>query len=166
MDEIPLIYEMANLIHKDLHEDLGVFVERLTLFPEGCFVLGDVGYAISHPYTKNAPPLNTLIHSIPEQATCLYIHDVAILEPFRGCGAASALVSHMNDLALKKGLREMALTSVYGTESFWRRQGFLEDSSVQCPSYGDSCFMTQLVQTSNDQVGGDGIETTCHRGCR
>ena len=94
--DIPFVYQIANHIHQDFYEDISIFYERLALCPEGCFVLEDAtikscpigGYALSHPFTRESPPLNTLLQEIPE-STCWYIHDVALLPSFRGNGATS-----------------------------------------------------------------------------
>jgi len=155
--DIPFVYAIANEIHKELYEDPSIFLERLTLCPEGCFVLEDVtlgsyamgscaigGYAISHPYTRESPPLNTLLHKIPE-STCWYIHDVALLPSFRRNGATSEIVSRMEDIALRQGLHEMPLTSVSGSHMFWNRSGFVADTSTSCSTYRDSFFMVKTI---------------------
>jgi ribosomal protein S18 acetylase RimI-like enzyme len=142
-EDLPLVYSMAEHIHKELHEDMDVFIERLRLFPEGCFVLEDTslcGYLISHPYTQGkSPPLNTLLHSLPHP-DCLYIHDLAILEPYRGKGHAAKMIAW-----LKENVRlPLTLTSVNRSESFWVRQGFAPDPSVHCSGYG-SCIYMKLM---------------------
>lgn len=145
--DIPFVYKIACHLHPELYEDLSIFYERLALCPEGCFVLEEVtigGYAISHPFTRESPPLNTLIKEIPE-ATCWYIHDVAMLPSFRGNGATSAIVSKMEELARSQGLQEMTLTSVSGSHTFWSRLGFVHDSTTPCSTYGDSFFMTKPI---------------------
>ena len=147
--DIPFVYAIANEIHQDLYEDISIFYERLALCPEGCFVLDATikscpigGYVLSHPFTRNSPPLNTLIKEIPV-ATCWYIHDVALLPSFRGNGSTSAIVLRMEDIARSQGLLEMTLTSVNNSHTFWIRLGFKVDPSVSCSTYGESLFMTK-----------------------
>lgn len=139
-EDVPFVYTIANHIHKELHEDMCVFIERLRLCPEGCFVLEDtsiLGYLISHPYTQGkSPPLNTLLHEIVDP-DCWYIHDLAILEPYRGQGDATKILIWLE----KRAKMQMSLTSVSGSESFWLRHGFIPDPSVQCPTYGQSTYM-------------------------
>jgi ribosomal protein S18 acetylase RimI-like enzyme len=155
--DIPFVYAIANEIHKDFYEDISIFLERLTLCPEGCFVLEDDtlgscatgscaigGYAISHPFTRESPPLNTLLHQIHE-ATCWYIHDIALLPSFRGNGATSEMVSQLTELARSRGMREITLTSVNNSHTFWKRLGFVHDLSTSCSTYGDSFFMTKTI---------------------
>lgn len=152
--DIPFVYAIAIHIHKELHEDIDVFIERLALCPEGCFVLEETetesdtktvvcGYLISHPYRLGeSPPLNTLIRMLPV-ADCWYIHDLAILEPYRLQGYASKglslLEEHLN------GLTTMSLTSVSGSEPFWKKHGFVSDPSVHCSSYGLSVYMIKPI---------------------
>lgn len=139
-EDLPFVYTIANHIHKELHEDMAVFIERLRLCPEGCFVLEDTtirGYLISHPFTQGkSPPLNTLLHKIRDP-DCWYIHDLAILEPYRVQGHATKILRWLE----KKVKTTITLTSVSGSESFWLRQGFVPDPSVQCPTYGESAYM-------------------------
>jgi len=143
--DIPFVYQIANEIHQELYEDISIFYERLALCPEGCFVLEEVtigGYVLSHPFTRNSPPLNTLIKEIPV-ATCWYIHDVALLPSFRGNGSTSAIVLRMEEIARSQELQEMTLTSVNNSHTFWSRLGFKVDPSVSCSTYGESLFMTK-----------------------
>lgn len=145
--DIPFVYNIACHLHPEFYEELSIFYERLALCPEGCFVLEDLtigGYAISHPFTRESPPLNTLLHQIPE-STCWYIHDVALLPSFRGNGATSAIVSKMEKVALSRGLHEMTLTSVNNSHTFWNRLGFVHGSTTPCSTYGDSFFMTKTI---------------------
>ena len=145
--DIPLVYKIACHLHPDFYEELSIFYERLALCPEGCFVLEELtigGYAISHPFRRESPPLNTLIKEIPV-ATCWYIHDVALLPSFRGNRATSAIVSKMEELARSQGLQEMTLTSVSGSHTFWNRIGFSVDPSVSCSTYDESLFMAKTL---------------------
>ena len=141
-EDLPVVYTIANHIHNELHEDMCVFIERFSLCPEGCFFLEDTsirGYLISHPFTQGkSPPLNTLLHQIVDP-DCWYIHDLAILEPYRGQGSASKILRW-----LEKRAMPLTLTSVSGSESFWRKQGFVPDLSVQCPTYGECVYMIKL----------------------
>ena len=150
--DIPFVYNIACHLHPDFYEELSIFYERLALCPEGCFVLEEVtigscaigGYAISHPFTRESPPLNTLLHQLTE-STCWYIHDVALLPSFRGNCSTSAIVSRMEEIARSQGLHEMTLTSVSGSHTFWNRLGFVHESTTPCSTYGDSFFMTKTI---------------------
>jgi ribosomal protein S18 acetylase RimI-like enzyme len=141
-EDIPRVYELANQIHT-LYESIDIFVERQRLCPEGCFVLGDcVGYAISHPYTKDSPPLDTLIHKIPDDSTCWYIHDLVISAQYRRQGYASTLLERITYIAKKYNY--LTLTSVNGSELFWKKHGF-EIESISSPTYGSSYYMVKPI---------------------
>lgn len=142
LEDIPTVYLISLFLHS-LYEHSEVFQERMTL-TVGSYVLLHqdriVGYLISHPYTRdNYPDLNTLIHRIPENPDTWYIHDLAILPEFRGRGMVRPILTQVKELALSKGIKEMSLVSVYGTEKFWTKMGF----RLVSVSYGTQ--MTQKI---------------------
>jgi GNAT superfamily N-acetyltransferase len=167
-DEIPVIWrpaaasdvadiqEIGDQIHPGLRERPEVFAERLQLFPEGCFVLARgqrvVGYGLSHPWSLNSiPPLDQLLGSIPHSPDCLLIHDVAVLPPARGHGAAAILIERLAKLAQKLGIPRLALVSVYNTWPLWRRIGFDVVSNralaQKLKSYGQTArYMVRRVE--------------------
>lgn len=84
------------------------------------------GYAISHPALLGAPPrLNSLLSHLPEQAECLYIHDVALLSHTRKMGLGSSLMQHVKKVAIEHKLSMLALVAVGDSGSYWQRQGFV-----------------------------------------
>jgi ribosomal protein S18 acetylase RimI-like enzyme len=144
-EDVSKVYELSTQIH-DLYESIDIFMERKTLCPEGCFVLGDcLGYAISHPYSLGSPPLNTRIHTLSKESDCWYLHDIAILPSYRKRGFVKSLLKEFTLLANKHSKRYLTLTSVNRTDSFWLRQGFEYYPGVQCPSYGESFFMRKTL---------------------
>jgi Acetyltransferase (GNAT) family len=91
------IEKIGDAIHAELLEKPEIFAEKLCLFPEGCFVLVQneiiVGYGFSHPWLLNRiPALNEFLLRLPSTPDCILIHDVAVLQPVRGRGAAGALI--------------------------------------------------------------------------
>ena len=144
-EDIPAVYSLANRVHT-LYESIDIFVERQKLCPEGCFCLETdsiLGYAISHPYTKDSPPLDTLLHKIPDESTCWYIHDIVISPEYRHQGYASTIVERITYIAKQK-YNYLALTSVNGTELFWKKHGF-EIESISSPTYGSSFYMVKPI---------------------
>ncbi|KAL4951506.1 hypothetical protein BDW69DRAFT_169857 [Aspergillus filifer] len=123
---------VADAVHPGLPESSRVFTERVKLYPEGCLVLADTGgqicgYAISHPIRYHQPPaLDTLLGKIVSDANTYYIHDIAILPEFRGGGLAAECVNKLLEVASRSGFQACELVSVYGTEAFWARFGFLK----------------------------------------
>ncbi|KAF2851669.1 hypothetical protein T440DRAFT_507098 [Plenodomus tracheiphilus IPT5] len=129
LHDLNSLMHIANTIHTTLPERPDVFTERILLFPQGCLALIKTstnelgGYIISHPICHRQPPaLDSLLGEIPHDANQYYIHDVAILPEFRGCGAAREGIVRV--LAVGERFDTMALVSVYGMGSFWGRFDF------------------------------------------
>ncbi|MCW2283302.1 ribosomal protein S18 acetylase RimI-like enzyme [Rhodoblastus acidophilus] len=134
--DLQKVNEIATEIHTSLPERPEVFAEKFRLFPKGCLILdsdgGAVGYAISHPWLLNSvPPLDAFLNALPEPAHCLYLHDAAIRPSGRGQSAAKHLAAQLRTIATQENLENLALISVYGTDSLWSRFGF---STVHEPS--------------------------------
>jgi GNAT superfamily N-acetyltransferase len=123
------IQRIGDRIHAELPEKREIFAEKLTLFPEGCFVLVQneiiVGYAFSHPWLLDRiPELNQPLSRLPAKPDCILIHDVAILQQARGRGAAAVLVEIVTKLARERNIANLALVSVYNSYRLWGRFGF------------------------------------------
>jgi N-acetylglutamate synthase-like GNAT family acetyltransferase len=80
--------------------------------------------------------------ALPASPTCLYIHDVVVLEAARGQGAAGVLIDVFEAVARQHELASLALVSVYGTDVFWERYGFQAASDPELAeklkSYGET----------------------------
>lgn len=123
------IQQIANAIHSELPESPEFFAEKLSLFPEGCFVLAMnealLGYGLSHPWLLNSiPKLNGFLLRLPSPADCILIHDVAVLQQARGQRASSILIRLIEGLAKKRDISYLALISVYNSHPHWARFGF------------------------------------------
>jgi GNAT superfamily N-acetyltransferase len=126
--DLPAISTIAARIHPGLPERSDVLAEKMRLYPEGCRVLlADdeiVGYGLAHPWRQHRiPPLDRFLERLPDDADCLYVHDVAVLPDFRG-GAARDYVTAIDNLARTSGIATLALVSVYATRPLWERFGF------------------------------------------
>ncbi|RXH39063.1 GNAT family N-acetyltransferase [Bradyrhizobium zhanjiangense] len=126
--DLAAIGAIAALIHPDLSERPDVFAEKMRLCPDGCRVLaadeGIVGYGLAHPWKQHQiPPLDGFLASLPDDADCLYVHDVAVLPDARG-GVARAYIATIEQLARSMGIAALALVSVYATRPLWERFGF------------------------------------------
>ncbi|WP_246666659.1 GNAT family N-acetyltransferase [Bradyrhizobium guangdongense] len=127
--DLPAIAAIAAQIHPELPERPEVFAEKQRLYPGGCRVLvaGDAvgGYGLAHPWKLNRiPPLDDFLRDLPDDADCLYVHDVVVLPKFRGRRIAGAYVTDIAALARAADINSLALVSVYGTQSMWERFGF------------------------------------------
>ena len=150
------VVAIADAIHPGLPERREVLDEKRRLCPAGCRVLIDgagaiVGYALAHPHRLGeVPHLDRLLGALDPAADCLYLHDVAVMAPARGHGAAEALIAHLRDLARRMGLSRLACTSVYGTTRLWSRHGFVVEDTPALRSalepYGDTArYMVAIV---------------------
>lgn len=99
------------------------FESKLRGYPDGCFVAdldGIVGYMISFPYLVGQPyPIDSMYRPV-QGPDCYYIHDVCVMEEFRGNGIAHQLVAQ----ALAKPWTVFGLVAVMRSSKFWRKFGF------------------------------------------
>jgi GNAT superfamily N-acetyltransferase len=145
--DLPAISAIAARIHLDLPERPEIFAEKMRLYPDGCRVLvaddDIVGYGLSHPWKQHRiPTLDGFLGRLPDDADCLYVHDVAVLPDRRG-GAARVYVATIEDLARSTGIATLALVSVYATRPLWERFGFRPVTAnaelrAKLKSYGES----------------------------
>jgi GNAT superfamily N-acetyltransferase len=145
--DLAAISVIAARIHPDLSESVDVFAEKVRLYPEGCRVLVTddeiFGYGLSHPWKRHLiPPLDGFLERLPDEADCLYVHDVAVLPDRRG-GAARAYLATIESLARSTGIATLALVSVYATRPLWERLGFQPvmanaELTAKLKSYGES----------------------------
>ncbi|MBL8690526.1 MAG: GNAT family N-acetyltransferase [Rhodospirillaceae bacterium] len=148
LQEIKALSERA---HPGLPEDIGVFAERLRLYPDGVLVCreGDrlEGYAISHPWRRDsAPSLNASIGAIPEDADTYYIHDFALDASARGHGLGSRGIAILKAHARKAGFRTINLVAVNASGGFWESHGFrprhIDSLARKLATYGtDATYM-------------------------
>ncbi len=101
-DDAETISAIEHRVHTLAHERVEVFREKIALFGPGCRVLlmggRVVGYGLAYPWrSDDVPPLDHLLSTIPPDADCLFLHDVAILPEARAfwcvpglCGSAVA----------------------------------------------------------------------------
>lgn len=155
------LLRVAERIHPSLPESADVFAERIKLFPSGCLALVDpatgslVGYAISHLIKYRQPPdLDAMLGQITDEADQYYVHDVAILPEYQGCGYAREGIEKL--FANAQGFDMMCLVSVYGTAGFWGKYGFeaVEGDAAlkeKVKGYGDDAV---YLERKNERSGG------------
>ncbi|PRD43975.1 GNAT family N-acetyltransferase [Phyllobacterium phragmitis] len=156
-EDIPRVSAIAAAIHTDFFEDDAVYIERLSLYPAGCFVLegagGVTGYGVSHPWMRgHVPKLNTLLGTIPPDAGTCYLHDIALMPEARSGGLAGRIVTMMAEQAMRDGFGSMSLVAVNGSSGFWRKQGFsivdVPELAPKLLSYSDDArYMVRTLST-------------------
>jgi GNAT superfamily N-acetyltransferase len=150
--DLPDVERISAIVHPRYREREEVPAERLRLFPAGCLIAtrdgATIGYAVAHPaITAHPPALDTLLGALPDDANCLYIHDLALLPEARGLRLGVAAIELLTDVARTHGLPRLALTAVNDSVEFWSRQGFsLAGIAETLASYGDdAAYMTRTL---------------------
>lgn len=157
------VIRIARLAFPDHFEDRSCFAERLDLYPRGCFTLelaGEIaGYLIAYPWTTgSAPPLNSLIHALPQDADLIYLHDLALHSEARGQGLTSAMIDRLAAQASDDGWNAIALVAVNRAASFWSKMGFevVEDPAMaaKLASYGtEAAYMRRATPARSTPSG-------------
>jgi len=137
-DDLDAVMAVAAVVHAGFYERREVFAERLSLYPQGCWIAQEpgvsatvLGYAFLHPARLGQPPaLDSLLHEIDAQADCLYLHDVALLPAARGAGLGRSLLQRLQALMALDGFTHAALVAVHGSAPYWRSGGFEALSDV------------------------------------
>ncbi|MBU0725190.1 MAG: GNAT family N-acetyltransferase [Alphaproteobacteria bacterium] len=148
--DLPAVLAVAEIVHPLYPESPAVAIERLALYPAGCLVAerggGLLGYAVSHPGVLGRPPaLDVLLGTLPGEADCLYLHDIALLPEAHGKGHGKALVARLAALARKEGFARLALTAVNNSAGYWARHGFQ-------PYAGDAALAAKLASYGEDAL--------------
>ena len=150
-DDLPLLVELADTIHRDYPESPEALASRLRLFPDGCFLAeGGLGYCLSHPGTIGQPPeLDSVLTALPARPDCLYLHDLALLPEARSQRLGEAIVALLEKVAHTRGLDHLALTAVSNSWGFWERQGFERRICPALASYGAAAvYMVKALSTA------------------
>ena len=129
--DLDAVSAIAAVGFPDHFEGRDCFENRLALNPAGCFVLADerglpLGYLVAYPWTRDAAPaLNTLIDAIPDDASVLYLHDLALHPDARGGGWSRPIVERLAQDARAAGWPALTLVAVNDAAPFWERHGFV-----------------------------------------
>jgi len=152
--DLPVVEAIAETVHPDFPEDPAVFSERQRLYAEGARLLElngvPAGYILSHPWRSGSmPKLNSLLGVIPADADVYYFHDLALLNPARGTGAAALIVGDMLRHARAQGFAHACLVSVNGSQEFWHKHGF---RAVEAPGISEALASYEGVATYMSKV--------------
>jgi GNAT superfamily N-acetyltransferase len=138
--DLDVVADIAAVGFPDHFEGRDCFENRLALNPGGCFVLAGndgapQGYLVAYPWTANAAPaLNTLIATIPDDASVMYLHDLAFDPAVRGGGWSRPIVERLAQEARAAGWPALTLVAVNDAAPFWQRHGF---AVVEAPGMAD-----------------------------
>ena len=154
--DLDAVTEIAGVSFPDHFEGRDCFANRLALNPAGCFVLSGEdgvpkGYLVAYPWRANdAPALNTLIAAVPDDATVMYLHDLALHPDARGGGWSRPIVERLAGEAKAAGWPALALVAVNDAAPFWERLGFTavetREMAAKLASYGaDARYMLRRL---------------------
>lgn len=138
--DLDAVADIAAVGFPDHFEGRDCFENRLALNPSGCFILSGeggppLGYLFAYPWTADAAPaLDTLIARIPDDASVMYLHDLALDPRVRGGGWSRPIVERLAADAGAAGWRTLALVAVNDAAPFWERHGF---KVVDAPGMAD-----------------------------
>jgi GNAT superfamily N-acetyltransferase len=150
------IFNIQKSTYKDFAETNEAVKSRLDLSVKTCFVARVknemAGYLLSHPWKVNLiPALNTVLDSIPLNADCFYIHDLAILKKNRKAGIGEVLIKKGIDCAIRLGFIRINLVAINDyAKKFYKTLGFKvkrithKDSITDLIAYGESAEYMQL----------------------
>ena len=151
------IEQIQEVAYRDgLAEDIDILKIKAEVSPETCFVCLDdeqvLGYVLAHPWESDHPPcINQDISDreevvSAEDASTLYIHDLAISPQARGEGVAQALIENLLEQAQSLDINKVSLVAVQGMSGFWSKYGFKSIKSNSTKSYGDDAqFMVNQL---------------------
>lgn len=155
VDDLDAVVAIASIGFPDHPEDRDCFASRLCVFPDGCFILdgegGVKGYLISYPWTADsAPVLNRRIAALPDDASVLYLHDLALHPDVRGEGWSRSAMEAVLAVAARGDWPAVALVAVNEAVGFWQGHGFevrqTPAMAAKLASYGaDARYMVRPV---------------------
>ncbi len=137
-----------------LYESRATFAEKLALSPRTCWVslYGDAqvaAYLFAFPWLQfQSVALDTLLVRLPDAPDCLYMHDMAIDQDYRGCGIGQALTHTALQCAVQHGFHRVMLTAVQRSMGYWARFGFkpTEGTDAALKTYGtEACLMLAAI---------------------
>src|SRR4051794_31123331 len=103
--------------HLELLERPESILSKMRLFPRGAmgFFDSDVlaAYVFCHPWQfGEVVPIDAVLQSLPINADCVYIHDLAVGSSYRGKGIAKSLLGAVFALGENLGITNYMLVAV------------------------------------------------------
>lgn len=157
-DDLPGVLALQAAAYADAGfapEGAAVYLDRMALAPDFCLVADAcdgalAGYLVSHPWHEGVPPpLDTGLGSLPDLASCWYLHDCVVAAAAQGSGLAARLHAAGREVALAHRLRTGALVAVQGAAAYWRGKGYVPRTLPGLPErlakYGDGAVYMACV---------------------
>ena len=131
VDDLPGLLDVQRACYGDDYvESAEVFARRLASPAQWSLVLEDDGRVCAYlaaygSLLGKVTPLHGDFEAVPQPDT-LYLHDMAVLPQLVGRGLARALLGPLWQHATARGLRQSALVSVQGSQTYWERHGYAQ----------------------------------------
>ncbi|MCD8520695.1 MAG: GNAT family N-acetyltransferase [Saccharospirillaceae bacterium] len=137
-------------------ERADAFINKLQQAPDCAFVTETesgklLAYLFALPIRTEQPPaLDADDFIVPQQADCLYLHDLAIDPSARGLGLSAPLLEAFFNTAKARRFTQASLIAVQNSVPFWQRYGFhnrhplSQDAELQAriSVYGEAAYLT------------------------
>ena len=121
------------------HESSDSFAAKLEVGDGTCFGVDDVNcdlaaYLVALPcHPGFVMPLDAAPSGTPSlaDATCLYVHDLAVAADHRGHRLGDLLWEALRDVARDHGIDRVELVSVQNSVAWWEARGFTASGSAE-----------------------------------
>ncbi len=161
--DLPAVMRIQRAAYGDAYqESAAVLGRKLELAPDGCWLAERGGepaaYVFAHPWRADAPPpLHAPLAALPDQADCVFMHDLAVAPSARGGGVAAGLLRGVAGWASRQGARSLNLVALADAAAFWARHGFtpVPGGEDLAAGYGaGALFMRRAVHTPGASTHG------------
>lgn len=124
-------------------ESSEAIAQRFNVSPETAWVAelhGDVcAYLVCYwSRVGKINPLNAQFQR-SDDANCLYLHDLALLNSVQGFGIAKLLINVAEECAKDRAVSAMALISVQNSKQFWEKFGFRQIINLDAEQSKNIC---------------------------
>ena len=130
VDDLPRVGEIQRRTYPaELQEPLSILEKRRSLAPQFCLIArvdqAVAAYLIAHPWSPDSSPgLNADLDRLPDDASVLHLHDLAVDLDFRGMRLAHRLFEALLQEARDHNFADITLVAVGDARPFWERLGF------------------------------------------
>lgn len=84
------------------------------------------GYMLAFPVVRQElPPLNACECQMPDEPDCLYLHDMAVLPPYRSEGVGAQLFQAFKNIFDAHAFEYAALIAIQDSVPYWQKRGFM-----------------------------------------
>jgi len=131
----------------ELRESPRMFRNRLSAYPSGCICYDSnnqiYGYTVFHPYYQEEVPFDSDNLIIPDDPSCIYVHNICVDEMYRKRGIGSVLFNKAKEHAINERYHNITLVSVQDSAIFWQGLGLRIIREAK-GGYGHNSFLMTM----------------------